>query len=130
MIESLTYNVFLGHSSIDKDLVRPIAERLRNHGLRIWFDEWVLKPVDSTPTKIEKGLERSRVLVLCLSASAVGYDWAQLVGGSFRFRDPLNQEHRFVSAPQPSAFILQPFLDAPSLAHWRTSVLQITAGAD
>jgi hypothetical protein len=34
----------------------------------MWFDEWLLKPSDSIPAKIQEGLEFSRVLVLCLSA--------------------------------------------------------------
>ena len=46
--------------------------------------------------KIEEGLERSRVLVLCMSAHAFGSDWAQLESGTFRFRDPLNKERRFL----------------------------------
>ena len=62
----------------------------------VWFDEWVLKPGDSIPAKIEEGLEHSRVLVLCMSAHAFGSDWAQLEAGTFRFRDPLNQERRFI----------------------------------
>jgi len=37
----------------------------------------VLKAGDS-PAKIEDGLERSRVLVLCMSANAFSSDWAQL----------------------------------------------------
>ncbi|HMG05764.1 MAG TPA: hypothetical protein VK581_09900 [Chthoniobacterales bacterium] len=40
-------------------------------------------------------LERSRLLVLCMSANAFGADWAQSKSGTFRFRDPLNQERRF-----------------------------------
>ena len=56
----------------------------------------VLKPGDSIPAKIEEGLERSRVLVLCMSANAFGSDWAQLESGTFRFRDPLNKERRFL----------------------------------
>ena len=73
-----------------------LAERLRQDGLKVWFDEWVLKPGDSIPAKIEEGLERSRVLVLCMSANAFGSDWAQLESGTFRFRDPLNKERRFI----------------------------------
>ncbi|MEK7677942.1 MAG: toll/interleukin-1 receptor domain-containing protein [Verrucomicrobiota bacterium] len=75
--EAFTHDVFLSHSAKDKAVVRPLAERLRQDGLKVWFDEWVLKPGDSIPAKIEEGLERSQ----------------------FTF--------------QPSAFILQPFLDAP-----------------
>ena len=39
-------------------------------------------PGDSIPAKIEEGLERSRVPVLCMSANAFGSDWAQLKAGT------------------------------------------------
>ena len=54
------YDVFLSHSAKDKPVVRSLAERLRADGLKVWFDEWVLKPGDSIPAKIEAGLEHSR----------------------------------------------------------------------
>jgi hypothetical protein len=73
-----------------------LAERLRKDGLKVWFDEWEIKPGDSIPAKIEEGLERARVLALCMSANAFGSDWAQLEAGTFRFRDPLNKERRFI----------------------------------
>ena len=95
MPDQFLYDVFLSHSAKDKAVVRPLAERLRKDGVKVWFDEWVLKPGDSIPAKIEEGLERSRVLVLCMSANAFGSDWAQLESGTFRFRDPLNKERRF-----------------------------------
>ncbi len=93
---TVTYDVFVSHSAKDKAAVRPLAERLHADGLKVWFDEWQIKPGDSIPAKIEEGLERSRVLVLCMSANAFGSDWAQLEAGTFRFHDPLDQEHRFI----------------------------------
>jgi len=90
------YDVFLSHSAKDKAIVRAIAERLQRDGLKVWFDEGVLKPGDNILAKIEDGLEHSRVLVLCMSANAFGSDWAQLESHTFRFRDPLNQERRFI----------------------------------
>lgn len=96
MPETFTHDVFLSHSSKDKAVVRPLAERLRADGVKVWFDEWVLKPGDSIPAKIEEGLEHSRVLVLCMSANAFGSDWAQLESGTFGFRNPLNKERRFL----------------------------------
>jgi len=90
------FDVFLSHSTKDKAMVRPLAERLREDGLNVWFDEWMVKPGDSIARKIEEGLENSRVLVLCMSANAFGSDWAQLEAGTFRFRDPLNKERRFI----------------------------------
>ncbi len=96
MSAEFNYDVFLSHSSKDKTVVRVLAGRLRADGLKVWFDEWVIKPGDSIPAKIEEGLEHSRVLVLCMSANAFGSDWAQLEAGMFRFRDPLNKERRFL----------------------------------
>jgi small GTP-binding protein len=96
MPDDFRYDVFLSHSVKDKAVVRPLAERLRQDGLKVWFDEWEIKPGDSIPAKIEDGLERSRVLVLCMSAQAFGSGWAQLEAGTFRFRDPLNQHRRFI----------------------------------
>ncbi len=96
MADEFLFDVFLSHSAKDKAVVRPLAERLRADGVKVWFDEWVLKAGDSIPARIEEGLERSRMLVLCMSANAVGSDWAQLEYGTFRFRDPLNKERRFL----------------------------------
>jgi len=91
------YDVFLSHSSKDKAGVREVANRLRQDRLKVWVDEWVLRPGDSIPAKIEEGLEHSRVLVLCMSANAFGSDWAQLEAGTFRFRDPLHQERHLLT---------------------------------
>ena len=96
MPNEFPYDVFLSHSAKDKAVVRPLAERLHADGVKVWFDEWVLNPGDSIPAKIEEGLERSRVLVLWTSANAFGSDRARLESGTFRFRDPLNKERRFL----------------------------------
>ena len=47
MPDEFPYDVFLSHSAKDKAVVRPLAERLRADGVKVWFDEWVLKPGDS-----------------------------------------------------------------------------------
>jgi small GTP-binding protein len=94
--EEFTHDVFLSYSSKDKAVVHSIADRLRADGLRVWLDAWEIRPGDSIPAKIEEGLEHSRVLVLCMSAHAFGSDWAELEAGTFRFRDPLNKERRFI----------------------------------
>ena len=96
MADDFKYDVFFSHSAKDKQIVRPVAERLRADGLRVWLDDWEIRPGDSILAKIEEGLELSRVLVLCMSANAFGSDWLHLEGGTFRFRDPLNNERRFI----------------------------------
>ena len=66
------YDVFLSHMSADKPVVRELAERLRAAGLRVWFDEWLIRPGDLISARIEEGLEYAAVLLLCMSASAFG----------------------------------------------------------
>lgn len=62
MADKFLYDVFVNHSAKDKAVVRDMEERLRKNEVKLWFDESVLKPGDSIPTKIEVGLERSRAL--------------------------------------------------------------------
>ena len=94
------YDVFLSHSSRDKDVVREIANRLKSDGVRVWpgniDSELESASGPGIPAKIEDGLEHSRVLVLCLSQSALAADWPQLEGHTFRFKDPLNHNRRFI----------------------------------
>ena len=126
MPEQFSYDVFLSHSAKDKAVVRSLAERLRQDGLKVWFDEGAVpspagageggrRPgegrgakADSIPAKIEEGpfkfgTRNSEFGIprLCMSANAFGSDWAQLEAGTcgkgnLPFRDPLNQERRFV----------------------------------
>jgi len=59
MPETFKYDVFLSHSSKDKTIVRDVAERLRKDGVKVWFDEWEIKPGDSIPSKIDERLDQS-----------------------------------------------------------------------
>ena len=90
------YDVFLSHSSKDKPVVRELAERLRADGVRVWFDEWEIQLGDPILSKIEQGLEESRILILAMSANAFGSDWVSLERGTAMFRDPQNKQRRFI----------------------------------
>lgn len=96
MATDFSYDVFLSHNSKDKPRVRRLAERLRKAGLKVWFDEWILKPGDDIYLTIERGLELTRVLVLCLSRAAVGSEWVGLERSTVLFRDPSNTDRRFI----------------------------------
>ena len=89
-------DVFLSHNSGDKPRVRRLAERLRAAGLRVWFDEWVIRPGDDIYLAVERGLEAARVQVLCLSPAALGSDWVTLERSTVLFRDPTNSGRRFI----------------------------------
>ena len=59
MPSDFQYDVFLSHNQKDKPQVRRLAERLRAANLRVWFDEWGIKPGDDIYLAIERGLEAS-----------------------------------------------------------------------
>lgn len=96
MAASFAYDVFLSHNSADKPRVRKLAERLKQAGLRVWLDEWVIKAGDDIYLAIKRGLEAARVQVLCLSPAALGSEWVALERSTVLFRDPTNQGRRFV----------------------------------
>ncbi|HEX4947166.1 MAG TPA: TIR domain-containing protein [Blastocatellia bacterium] len=96
MSESFQYDVFLSHSSKDKEAVRDLADRLAADGVRVWFDEWEILPGDPILHKIEDGLEQSRTLVLVMSRNAFASEWVTLERHTAMFRDPTNQQRRFI----------------------------------
>ena len=70
------FDVFISHASEDKDeVVRPLAEALRQGGLEVWFDEFELRIGDSLRRKIDSGLARSRFGVVVLSQAFLGKGW-------------------------------------------------------
>jgi AAA-like domain/TIR domain len=96
MTRDFLWDVFLSHSSRDKALVRRLAESLRDAGLRVWLDEWVIQPGDDIYAAIENGLEYARTLILCMSQAAIDSDWVKLERNTTIFRDPQNKERRFI----------------------------------
>ena len=96
MSSEFQYDVFLSHNQADKPRVRQLAERLRAAGSRVWFDEWVIQPGHDIYLTIERGLDASRTLVLCLSPAALGSDWVGLERSTALLRDPANAGRRFI----------------------------------
>jgi len=50
------YDVFLSHAGEDTAWCEALAERLRNEGVRVWFDQWELQPGDNLLARINDGL--------------------------------------------------------------------------
>jgi len=58
---SLEYDVFICHATEDKEQVaEPVAERLREKGVRVWYDKFSIKLGDSLGQKIDEGLRNTR----------------------------------------------------------------------
>ena len=87
------------HTSKDKPAIQELAEQLKQDGLRVWFDEWVIQPGDSIPLKDRTGAgavtdahsdHKSQ-------KSAFTSEWVTLgTGHTALFRDPTSAERRFI----------------------------------
>ena len=90
------YDVFLSYSTKDKKTVHGLAERLKQDGLRVWLDAWVIQPGDPIGMKIQHGVEKSRTLLMCMSPAYFKSEWGKLEHHSLLFRDPTNAQRRFI----------------------------------
>ncbi|MBC7820035.1 MAG: toll/interleukin-1 receptor domain-containing protein, partial [Planctomycetaceae bacterium] len=98
MNTSFDWDVFLSHSSVESEKpgVARLAERLRAAGFRVWFDRPSIDSGEDIVTAIEQGLERSRVLVMCMTKAAFESEWVRLERNTATFRDPGNHDRRLV----------------------------------
>ncbi len=69
--------LFFSHSSLDKAIVRPLAEELRANGVDVWFDEWEMGPGDSLVQKISDGLAACDVFLVAISRNSLDSQWVR-----------------------------------------------------
>jgi len=70
-------SIFLCHSSVDKSMVRQLANDLLLAGATVWFDEAEIKIGDSIIRKIEEGISNCEYLGAVLSRKAVESVWVR-----------------------------------------------------
>lgn len=74
----MDYDVFISYSSEDRDdIAFPLAEQLRNRGLSVWFDKFILGLGDSLRRSIDKGLSNSRFGIVVLSPAFFQKEWTK-----------------------------------------------------
>jgi hypothetical protein len=61
--------------------VRPLANALRQKGLRVWYDEFELRLGDSLRRKIDEGIARSVFGIVVLSPAFFAKKWTKSVVG-------------------------------------------------
>lgn len=73
---NVEYDVFISHASEDKDeVVRPLAQALRDGGLSVWYDEFELRIGDSLRQSIDTGISASRFGIVVLSKAFFDKGW-------------------------------------------------------
>lgn len=69
--------VFLSHTTADKNAVEAIGSFLTKRGLTVWIDLWRMTAGDSLVDKISEGIEHSDRLVVCLTPDSVESNWVK-----------------------------------------------------
>ena len=70
--ESDRFDVFLSHNSQDKPVVREIAERLLRRGVKVWLDEWELRPGLTWMDALEDIIETCGSAAVCVGPNGMG----------------------------------------------------------
>ena len=74
----MLYDAFICHASEDKEgFVRPLAERLRQEHVEVWYDDFTLTLGASIRRAIDVGLAQSRFGIVVLSPSFFSKQWPQ-----------------------------------------------------
>lgn len=71
MADERKLRVFLSYTHADITPIRKLYENLSNEGFEVWFDEESLIPGQEWKSEIEKALENSDVVIVCLSNNSV-----------------------------------------------------------
>jgi len=81
------WDLFLSHASEDKEeFVRPLANKLKENGIKVWYDEFEIDWGDSIRESIDNGLKESRFSIVVLSKSFFKKSWTNNeLNGYFSF---------------------------------------------
>lgn len=93
------FDVFFSYRASDVEDVRRVAEELRNRGLRVWFDQWELRPGQPWQEALEANIERTRSALVFVGASGLG-PWER--------REMRACLHEFVARDMPVIPVLLP----------------------
>jgi hypothetical protein len=72
---SQSVDVFISHSSRDGEFSHKLASDLQATGLRVWLDQWELRPGDSIAAAVEQAIGQSRYLLLVMSPDYFQSAW-------------------------------------------------------
>ncbi len=66
----MSHDVFISHSSIDKNIADAVCAALEDEGIRCWIAPRDIRPGDSWGASIIKGIEESRAMVIVFSTNS------------------------------------------------------------
>lgn len=74
--KSPEFDLFLSYNRRDREVVEPLAQAFRNRKLRVFKDDWYLRPGEFWPAVLEKKIETSRAVAITVGGHGLGA-WQQ-----------------------------------------------------
>ncbi|MEF8733984.1 MAG: toll/interleukin-1 receptor domain-containing protein [Candidatus Accumulibacter meliphilus] len=68
----MTFDVFLSHNSDDKTAVKTLGAALKRRGLKVWLDEWELRPGTTWQDALEDIVTGCKSATVCFGGSGIG----------------------------------------------------------
>ena len=69
--------VFLSHSSQDREITERIAVTLRNHGIPVWYSATNIRGSQQWQDEIGKALRRCDFFIVLLSHQSIASEWVK-----------------------------------------------------
>lgn len=88
----MTIQVFISHSSKDKEPVRKLVSALNTKKIKAWFDEAEIKVGESIIKSVQKGLNESNCICIWLTNDSVNSGWVQKEWESKISEEIINRE--------------------------------------
>ncbi len=88
--------VFLSHNFHDKGFAEGLAAALQLLGVEVWYDSWKVRPGDSLPYEINKGLQESDIFCLLWSENAARSRWVETELGAAQVKMVKDRNARII----------------------------------
>lgn len=93
----MKYDLFLSYSTEEKEnIVRPLANQLRDWGYIVWFDAHVMALGDSIKGSIDKGIINSDCAVIIISKSYLTKQWTKYELNWFAAKENTKGKHSII----------------------------------
>lgn len=93
---STAFDIFISYASADRELVRPLVERLKKSGYRVWWDIEQIEGGSTVLGQLADAIASSSHMVACLSNTYIERDFTEFELNTNQSMDPANRENRTV----------------------------------
>ena len=88
-------DIFISHSSKDKEDAERLAADLKNAGAKVWFDAWEIGIGESITESVENGLVNSKFVGIWITKNAIQSGWVEKEWRS-RVKEEIEKGHVIV----------------------------------